>query len=74
MHDEDRSGLRLMGSSDLAGHGDGMQVIRQGTNDVFVDEDLNIFITDRLSGGIYVLEPHDALADQMARRALKEHP
>lgn len=39
-------------------------------NDVFVDEDLNVFITDRVNGGVYVLEPDDTLADQMTRSRL----
>ncbi len=30
MHPESASGLRLVGSSDLGGHGDGMQVMREG--------------------------------------------
>jgi hypothetical protein len=34
-------------------------------NDVFVDEDLYIYITDRVNGGVYILEPEDELAEQM---------
>jgi hypothetical protein len=36
-------------------------------NDVFVDETCNVFITDRVNGGVYVLEPDQDLRDEMER-------
>lgn len=39
-------------------------------NDVFVDEELNVFITDRVNGGVYILEPEERLRDQMLRSRL----
>lgn len=46
----------------------GQQAIQ--INDVFVDEDLYVYITDRVNGGVYILEPEDDLADHMARSRL----
>lgn len=37
-------------------------------NDVFVDEDLLIHITDRVTGGLYILEPEDELRRLMDQR------
>lgn len=34
-------------------------------NDVFVDENLNVFITDRINGGVYILEPDESLRRTM---------
>lgn len=39
-------------------------------NDVFVAADLLIYVTDRVRGGVYVLEPDDALATRMRAGAL----
>jgi hypothetical protein len=30
-------------------------------NDVFVDDDLNVFVSDRITGGLYVLRPDEAM-------------
>ncbi|HLF44762.1 MAG TPA: hypothetical protein VJA46_14720 [Acidimicrobiia bacterium] len=53
----------------------GQQAIQ--INDVFVDESCMVFITDRVSGGVYVLEPEQGLRDAMQRSRLeadrKEH-
>jgi hypothetical protein len=42
----------------------GQQAIQ--VNDVFVDEGLLIYITDRVNGGVYILEPDQELAERMA--------
>lgn len=34
-------------------------------NDVYVDESLLVYITDRVSGGVYILEPDENLAERM---------
>ena len=34
-------------------------------NDVYVDEDLHVYITDRVTGGLYVLDPDAELAELM---------
>jgi hypothetical protein len=34
-------------------------------NDVWVDEDLLVYITDRVNGGVYVLEPEEWLAGEL---------
>jgi hypothetical protein len=39
-------------------------------NDVFVGADLDIWVTDRVNGGVYRLEADDDLADRMRRAAL----
>src|SRR5918996_6140663 len=105
------SRLRLVGHSDLAGCGDGMQIMKVDTalyvghlgtskaatsvldasdpaaprvvrqfsrspgshshkvqtaaqiNDLFVDGDGTIFVTDRVGGGLYVLRPEDDLLE-----------
>jgi hypothetical protein len=36
-------------------------------NDLFVDEDLNFFVTDRVNGGVYILEPEESLRAAMIR-------
>jgi hypothetical protein len=46
----------------------GQQAIQ--INDVFVDEGCNIYITDRVGGGLYVLEPDNGLRDEMERSRL----
>jgi len=53
------SGLRL-----LAQHG--MQI-----NDLFVDANGLIWVTDRLTGGLYVLQPEPGLAALMDRARLR---
>lgn len=39
-------------------------------NDVFVGADLDIWVTDRVNGGVYALAPDDTLADAMRSAAL----
>lgn len=39
-------------------------------NDVFVDEDLSIYVTDRIGGGVYALRPDEELAARMQEHAL----
>lgn len=39
-------------------------------NDVFVAEDLDIYVTDRVNGGVYVVRPDDGLASRMTEAAL----
>ncbi|HEX4976984.1 MAG TPA: hypothetical protein VFV40_03865 [Nocardioides sp.] len=39
-------------------------------NDVFVSENLDIFVTDRVNGGVYVVRPDDALAARLEQAAL----
>lgn len=39
-------------------------------NDVFVGADLDIWVTDRVNGGVYALAPEDDLADRMRAAAL----
>jgi len=39
-------------------------------NDVWVGEDLLVYITDRGNGGVYILEPDDALRGRMRQAAL----
>lgn len=39
-------------------------------NDVYVDEDLHVYITDRVGGGVYVLEPDGELAERMTHSRL----
>jgi hypothetical protein len=39
-------------------------------NDVFVGADLDIWVTDRVNGGVYRLEADDDLTDRMRRAAL----
>jgi hypothetical protein len=36
------------------------------TNDVLVDEDHIVYVTDRINGGIYILEPEDWLDRRMS--------
>jgi hypothetical protein len=43
----------------------GQQAIQ--INDLYVDEALNIFITDRVNGGVYILEPEESLRAVMIR-------
>jgi hypothetical protein len=38
-------------------------------NDVFVAEDLTVYVTDRVHGGVYILEPDLALSAHMTRAA-----
>jgi hypothetical protein len=38
-------------------------------NDVFVSEDLTVYVTDRVNGGVYILEPDRALAARMTQAA-----
>lgn len=40
------------------------------TNDVWVGEDLLIYVTDRVNGGVYVLEPDEALSARLGEAAL----
>lgn len=35
------------------------------SNDLFVDDDMNIFVSDRFTGGLYVLAPDESLAQAM---------
>jgi hypothetical protein len=39
-------------------------------NDVFVDAELDIYVTDRVNGGVYVVRPDDQLAERMRLAAL----
>jgi hypothetical protein len=39
-------------------------------NDVFVASDLDIYVTDRVNGGVYVVRPDDELAARMRAAAL----
>jgi hypothetical protein len=39
-------------------------------NDVFVGADLDVWVTDRVNGGVYALAPEDDLAERMQRAAL----
>ncbi len=39
-------------------------------NDVWVGEDHLVYVTDRVTGGVYILEPDDHLAARMAEAAL----
>lgn len=39
-------------------------------NDVFVSADLDIYVTDRVNGGVYVVRPDETLADRMRKAAL----
>lgn len=39
-------------------------------NDLFVDDDLNIFVSDRITGGLYVLRPDEELARTMIEEKL----
>lgn len=39
-------------------------------NDVFVDAELDIYVTDRVNGGVYVVRPDDQLAERMRAAAL----
>jgi hypothetical protein len=39
-------------------------------NDVFVGAELDIWVTDRVNGGVYALEPEAELADRMRATAL----
>ncbi|HET9258845.1 MAG TPA: hypothetical protein VFP42_01810 [Acidimicrobiia bacterium] len=41
-------------------------------NDVFVDESFFVYITDRVNGGVYILEPEDELATIMTANQLIE--
>ena len=38
-------------------------------NDVYVGEDLTVYATDRINGGVYILEPDRALAARMRQAA-----
>ena len=38
-------------------------------NDVFVSEDHTIYVTDRVNGGVYILEPHTSLSTRMTQAA-----
>lgn len=38
-------------------------------NDVYVSDDLAVYVTDRVNGGVYILEPDKALADRMKEAA-----
>ncbi|MDQ1573752.1 MAG: hypothetical protein QOH44_1311, partial [Actinomycetota bacterium] len=35
------------------------------SNDLWVDDDANVWVTDRIGGGLAVLEPDKALRNQM---------
>ncbi|MGH2778431.1 MAG: hypothetical protein ACRDJB_07245, partial [Actinomycetota bacterium] len=35
------------------------------SNDLFVDDEMNIFVSDRFTGGLYVLAPDEELAQAM---------
>lgn len=35
-------------------------------NDVFVDADHTVFITDRVNGGVYILQPEPWLSERMS--------
>ena len=60
------SGLRRLAQHGLGGYGDGMQI-----NDLFVDANGLIWVTDRLTGGLYVLQPEPGLAALMDRARLR---
>jgi hypothetical protein len=36
-------------------------------NDVFVSEDFTVYATDRVNGGVYILEPDEMLSGLMTR-------
>jgi hypothetical protein len=38
-------------------------------NDVWVAEDLLVYVTDRVNGGVYVLEPEESLAERLQAAA-----
>jgi hypothetical protein len=38
-------------------------------NDVYVSDDLTVYATDRVNGGVYLLEPDHALTDRMTQAA-----
>jgi hypothetical protein len=40
-------------------------------NDVFVAEDHTVYVTDRVNGGVYILEPDEALSSRMTTSAWK---
>lgn len=40
-------------------------------NDLFVDENFDIFISDRVNGGVYILEPEEELRAEMERHRLE---
>jgi hypothetical protein len=40
-------------------------------NDVWVGEDFDVYVTDRVNGGVYVVRPDDDLAARMAEAALR---
>lgn len=46
---------------------DGQEAVQ--INDVFVAEDLHVYVTDRVRGGVYVLRPDDTLAARMRKAA-----
>jgi hypothetical protein len=39
-------------------------------NDLFVDADLSVYVTDRVNGGVYILQPDQELASRMRDAAL----
>ncbi len=39
-------------------------------NDVFVDESLLVYVTDRINGGLYILEPEPDLAARLRSAAI----
>ncbi|HJQ77390.1 MAG TPA: hypothetical protein VJ948_09035, partial [Acidimicrobiia bacterium] len=39
-------------------------------NDLYVSEDLTVYATDRVNGGVYILEPDVALSARMTQAAL----
>jgi hypothetical protein len=41
-------------------------------NDLFVDADLSVYVTDRVNGGVYILEPDAGLAQRMRAAALPD--
>jgi hypothetical protein len=41
-------------------------------NDLFVDADLSVYVTDRVNGGVYILEPDAELAQRMRDAALPD--
>jgi len=46
---------------------DGQEAVQ--INDVFVAEDLHVYVTDRVRGGVYVLRPDGTLAARMREAA-----
>jgi hypothetical protein len=40
------------------------------SNDLYVDDELNIFVSDRFTGGLYVLAPDEKLARAMTEARL----